>query len=31
MMKYTPDTDKALAWIFILAMIVGLLVYFFRG
>ena len=31
MMKYTPDTDKALAWIFILATIVGLLVYFFQG
>jgi len=31
MMKYTPDTDKALAWIFILVMVVGILVYFFRG
>ncbi len=29
MMKYTPDTDKALAWIFILAMVIGLLIYFF--
>ena len=28
MMKYTPDTDKALAWIFILAMVIGLLIYF---
>jgi hypothetical protein len=29
MMKYTPETDKALAWIFILAMVIGLLIYFF--
>lgn len=29
MMKYTPDTDKALAWIFILSMVIGLLIYFF--
>lgn len=29
MMKYTPDTDKALAWIFILATVIGLLIYFF--
>jgi hypothetical protein len=28
MMKYTPETDKALAWIFILAMVIGLLIYF---
>ena len=31
MMKYTPETDKILAWVFILAIIVGLLIYFFRG
>lgn len=29
MMKYTPETDKALAWIFILATVIGLLIYFF--
>lgn len=29
MMKYTPDTDKALAWIFILATFIGMLIYFF--
>ena len=29
MMKYTPDTDKALAWIFILAAVIGLLIYIF--
>lgn len=28
MMKYTPETDKILAWVFILVIIVGLLLYF---
>lgn len=29
MMKYTPETDKILAWILILASLAGLLVYLF--
>ena len=29
MMKYTPETDKILAWILILVMLAGLLVYLF--
>jgi hypothetical protein len=28
-MRYTPETDKILAWVFILVIIVGLLIYFF--
>ncbi len=29
MMKYTPETDKILAWILILVILAGLLVYLF--
>lgn len=29
MMRYTPETDKILAWVFILVIVVGLLLYFF--
>lgn len=29
MMKYTPETDKALAWIIILVSVIGLLIYIF--
>ena len=29
MMKYTPETDKILAWIIILVILAGLLVYLF--
>ena len=28
MMKYTPETDKILALVFIIAIIIGVLVYF---
>lgn len=28
MMRYTPETDKILAWVFILVIIIGALVYF---
>ena len=28
MMKYTPETDKILAWVFILVIVVGCLLYF---
>lgn len=28
MMRYTPETDKIMAWVFILAIIIGVLVYF---
>lgn len=27
MMRYTPETDKILAWVIILAALVGILVY----
>jgi hypothetical protein len=29
MMKYTPETDKILAWVLILVILAGLLVYLF--
>lgn len=29
MMKYTPETDKILAWVLILVIFAGLLVYLF--
>ncbi len=29
MMKYTPETDKILAWVIILVILAGLLVYLF--
>lgn len=29
MMRYTPETDKILAWVFILVIVVCLLLYFF--
>ena len=29
MMKYTPETDKILAWVVILVILAGLLVYLF--